>query len=82
MLKRTSKTGYSALKVFTFTVQPTACCAGPCCLKVVLMLIGGTTAMLRHCSGSWATWIALVANPLGCAQKPSSPTALREIEHS
>ncbi len=35
--------------------------AGANCLKVVASEMGGTTAIEVHCSGSWPTWVALVA---------------------
>lgn len=41
--------------------------AGAGCLKVVLITSGGITDWCVHCSGSWPTWIALVAKPFGCA---------------
>lgn len=57
----------------------TAWFPGPCCLNVVDKEIGGTTAMEFHCSGSWPTWIASVANDLWAARKPanSSPFSSR-----
>ena len=47
--------------------------AGPSCLKVVDSEIGGTTAMLSHCSGSCPSWIALVANDGSLFLYPSNP---------
>lgn len=49
----------------------TECFAGAYCLKVVDKLIGGTTAILFHCSGSCPTWMAFVAKPLGGCRNPS-----------
>jgi len=37
------------------------CSAGPSCLKVVAMEMGGTTAREFHSSGSFPSWMALVA---------------------
>lgn len=42
-------------------------------MNVVLVTIGAITAILLHCSGSWPTWIAFVANPLGCSLKFAIP---------
>lgn len=53
----------------------TACCPGPVCLNVVERDIGGTTAMDFHCSGSWPTWMASVANDLNAVLKPSNASA-------
>lgn len=54
---------------FSSTIFLTACLAGASCLNVVLMMIGGITALLAHCSGSWPTCRAFVANPFGCSLK-------------
>lgn len=49
----------------------TAWFPGPYCLNVVDREIGGTTAIDFHCSGSWPTWIASVANDLNPVRKPA-----------
>ena len=55
-----------------FTAVHTLCLAGASCLNVVDKVMGGTTAYEFHCSGSWPTCIAFVANPGCCCKKPSS----------
>lgn len=47
----------------------TLCSPGPSCLNVVLVTIAGVTHMEFHCSGSWPTCMAFVANPFGCFLK-------------
>ena len=44
--------------------------AGPNCLKVVDIVIGGTTAIEAHCSGSCPAWQALVAKDLSFWRNP------------
>lgn len=45
---------------------------GSSCLNVVESDMGGTTAIELHCSGSWPTWMASVANDLNAVLKPAN----------
>jgi len=62
-----------------YSYFPAAHWPGFNCLKVVDMVIGGTTIMDFHCSGSWPAWMASVEKESHFLPQSSSPLAAARL---